>query len=215
MAAACSERFAVLFCEEGALPHAGVLQVEDDAVLLETAVGPADAERRRIPLAELASVRVARGPAERLNDQPVLVLEQAGKPPVRVAALGIGMLGELADLLSGLAREPQWSERAAIVAPVRPDCEERVRRLVRSGPPFAPARLGLDEHSVYLTAGAVVFIFVGPDARGAVERLGRSPRAWQAGLAWRRCLSGPPRLLIEDEIALADAELLYRWQRFA
>jgi hypothetical protein len=215
VATVCSERFAVLFCEQGGQPHAGVLRVEDDAVLLEAAVGPADAERHRIRFADLAAVRVARGPAERLNGYRVLVLEQTEKRPVRVAALGIGILSELADLLSGLAATQQWSERAAIALPVRPECEGRVRRLVRSGPPFAPAQLGVDEHSVYLTEGAVVFVFVGADARGAVERLTRSPRAWQAGLAWRRYLAGAPCLLAEDEIAVADAELLYRWQRFA
>ena len=56
---------------------------------------------------------------------------------------------------------------------------------------------------MYLTDHEAVFVFEGPDAREAVERVLGEADVWQAATAWRAILASKPRL----------AETVFSWQR--
>src|SRR6266581_9292341 len=66
----------------------------------------AGSEGLRVPLDELSSVEIGRGAAERINGDKSVVLERPSCERVLVAALGgVGLLGELTDLLARLRTE--------------------------------------------------------------------------------------------------------------
>ncbi len=52
-------------------------------------------------------------------------------------------------------------ERIAIVARLKAGSGRRAAQLVAAGPPFDLAETGIVRHSVYLSAGEVVFVFEG------------------------------------------------------
>jgi hypothetical protein len=166
-----------------------------------------------IGYAELTDVRVGRNPQERLNGHPTLLLGREGKPTIQIDALGAGFLGEIADLLGTLwARPPDRSERVAVIVPLKHGRLTRAEELVAQGPPFDPAALGLIQHEVFLSAREATFIFVGPHAQPALERATRDPSLWRVGLAWRGCITGPPRLSSTPATQLGhDARLVYSW----
>lgn len=83
----------------------------------------------------------------------------------------------------------------AVVCPLRPGAAETARVLVAEGPPFDLAGAGIARHLVLVGEEEAVFVFEGPEARGAVERLATSPGVWRAAAAWRDLLAGRPRLL--------------------
>ena len=80
---------------------------------------------------------------------------------------------------------------------------DRARLLMESGPPFDPETTPLLRHDVYLTDHEVVFVFEGPEAKRAVERLVGDPGVLRAAAAWRECLDGRPRI----------AEPAFAWAR--
>jgi hypothetical protein len=90
-----------------------------------------------------------------------------------------------------------------VVAPLKEGARETARLLIEGGPPFEPRATSLVRHLVYLTDREVVFVFEGPDAKAAVERLIGDPGVWKAATAWRDCLAGRPRL----------AEEAFAWSR--
>lgn len=93
--------------------------------------------------------------------------------------------------------------RIVVVAALREGMRDTARLLVQEGPPFDPEQSSLSRHDVYLTEREVVFVFEGPDARHAVERLVGDPGVLRAAGAWRDCLEGRPRL----------AEPAFAWAR--
>ena len=93
--------------------------------------------------------------------------------------------------------------RIAVVVPLRPGSRENARQLIQAGPPFEIDDTPLVEHCVYLTDHEVVFVFEGPEARDAVERVLGEADVWQAATAWRAILASKPRL----------AETVFTWQR--
>src|SRR4029453_15691800 len=108
--------------------------------------------RVRVPFDELLSVEIGRGASERINGDKSLVLERHSCERVLVAALGgVGLLGELSDLLA--PPRPGRAARAcvAVVVPIRRGTAEAARRLVEEGPPFDVERLGLERHHVFLS----------------------------------------------------------------
>jgi hypothetical protein len=87
-----------------------------------------------------------------------------------------------------------------------PGAEERAAQLVADGPPFDPAGRGLSRHTVYLSAGEVVFVFEGDEVEWIVEEMVLEPagRSVAAALdAWRDLVDGPPRI----------ARAAYDWER--
>ncbi len=93
--------------------------------------------------------------------------------------------------------------RIAVVVPLRPGARDSARQLIESGPPFRLDDTPLVEHCVYLTDHEVVFVFEGPEAREAVERVLGEADVWQAATAWRAILASKPQL----------AETVFTWQR--
>jgi hypothetical protein len=204
-------RYAVVFSAGQEQSTAGALMVGADGLLL---VGGTAADRveLRIPYTELTAVRVGRSPQERLNGHPALLLGRAGKPTVRITALGAGFLGEIADLLALLATAPTaTSESVAVIVPLRKGSLAQAQALIVQGPPFDPAALGFTQHQVLLSAHAAIFVFRGPHARATLERASRDPTLWRVGLKWRRCIAGRPRLTTKPDTYPANAQLVYSW----
>jgi len=93
--------------------------------------------------------------------------------------------------------------RVAVVVPIKPGSYESARMLVEHGPPFRLEDTPLEGHCVYLTEHEAVFVFEGPEARAAVERLVGDSEVWKAATEWRECLAGKPRV----------AETAFAWRK--
>lgn len=155
--------------------------------------------RRRIPLAEIDSVRIGRTADERVQGMRCAVLALRDGGPVAIAPLGAGELVELAELVAELsAGEPAAGRRIAIVLPLRDGTAERARELVSGGPPFDLHDTGLERHHVFVTDREVVFLFEGAGAREKLDRVVRSAHVLRAAARWRECLAGPPRIAEES-----------------
>jgi len=173
----------------------GRLELGDDDLVLH---GAGEPDGLRIPLDELASVEIGRGAAERINGDKTLVLERPSCERVLVAALGgVGLLGEITDLLGRLRAERAARACVAVVVPIKRGTAEAARRLVEEGPPFEVERLGLERHHVFVSEREVVFFFEGDSAIAAVDALSRNPRVLNAAVRWRGILAGRPRLAEE------------------
>jgi hypothetical protein len=83
--------------------------------------------------------------------------------------------------------------RALLVLPLVNGAQKRVAELLRKGPPFDPAEVGLGRHQVFLTENEAVFLFEAISA-DAAERLLSSSGVWTAAAAWKDFVAGPPRL---------------------
>jgi hypothetical protein len=179
----------------------GRLEVGDDEVVLDG--GP---EALRIPIEELSSVEIGRGPGERINGDRSVVLERPSCERVLIAALGgVGLLGEITDLLGRLKAQRIAQARVAVVVPIRRGTAEEARRLVAEGPPFELGRLPLERHHVFVSEREVMFVFEGESAPAAVDALSRDTSVLKAALRWRGILAGRPRLA-EERFGWARAE---------
>jgi hypothetical protein len=94
-------------------------------------------------------------------------------------------------VLGGRATSP-----IVVVLPVKEGSSPQIRELLASGPPFDPTSSGLDQHHVFLTDQEVVFLFEAADA-SALERLIADTGVWDAAIAWREHMAGPPRVAKE------------------
>jgi hypothetical protein len=204
------DRYAVVFREQGGHEAAGALELGADTLLLTGG----NRERRAdlaVPFAQVVDVHIGRDQNERLNRHPTLVVERAHMPTVLVAPLGAGLLTEIADLLIELTeRQPEHDDRLTVAVPLRPDCVERARRLLEQGPPVDPATLGLTSHQVYIAEHEALFVFTGPRVRARVRNAMRTPALWKAGLAWRDCIAGQPRIVGSAGL-LANEAPAYTW----
>ena len=173
----------------------GKLEVGDDHLVLE---GSDEPDRLRIPFDELTSVEIGRGTAERISGDKTLVLERHSCERVLVAALGgVGLLGELTNLLARLRAERAARACVAVVVPIRRGTAESAQQLIEEGPPFDVEGLGLERHHVFVSEREVVFFFEGESATAAVDALSRSPGVLNAAVRWRGILAGRPRLAEE------------------
>jgi hypothetical protein len=152
----------------------------------------------------VVGVRVGRSSAERLNGAPSVILERRSGVPLTIGALnGVGIIFELAEVLTDLAARAASSKRIAIVIPLSPNGCACARELVETGPPFDISELPLDHHDVYVTDSEIVFVFEGSDVRQAISNLVRDPRVWRSAAAWKECIGGRPRI----------GEVRYSWTR--
>ena len=173
----------------------GKLELGGDGLVLQ---GSSEPDGLRIRFDELSSVEIGRGTAERINGDKSLVLERHSCERVLVAALGgVGLLGELTDLLARLRAERAARACVAVVVPIRRGTAEAAQQLVAEGPPFDIEGLGLERHHVFVSEREVVFFFEGDSATAAVDALSRSPGVLKAAVRWRRILGGRPRLAEE------------------
>jgi hypothetical protein len=92
-------------------------------------------------------------------------------------------------------------ERLAIVARLKEGTGTRAAELLERPPPFDLDESGLLRHSIYLSAGEVVFIFEGDQVEWIVdEQLAGQflhPLLADALDAWRPLVDGPPRIARE------------------
>jgi hypothetical protein len=73
--------------------------------------------------------------------------------------------------------------------------------LVAAGPPFDLGRTGIERHSVFLSAGEVVFLFEGHEVEWIVDDLIDGPSRYELLRAfedWRGIVEGPPRIAREQ-----------------
>ncbi len=172
----------------------GKLELGEDELVLHGA----GSEGLRVPFDELSSVEIGHGAAERINGDRSVVLERHSCERVLVAALGgVGLLGEITELLARLRAERAARACVTVVVPIRRGTAEEARRLVEEGPPFDIERLGLERHHVFVSEREVVFFFEGDSAAAAVDALARSPGVLKAAVRWRSILAGRPRLAEE------------------
>jgi hypothetical protein len=185
-------RYAVVFSEGDGTPVAGSLELREERLLLTGT--KADGVQVVSVSTELTDVRIAER-AERLNGLPTLVLSRGDLPTVQVAPYPAGLLREVLDLVALLPAAPgAGTDVLAVVVPLNPGCLEQVRALLALGPPIDPASLGLTGHHVHLNEQEAVFVFAGPDVRTRLAKAVRDPALWRAGLAWKDCIAGRPRI---------------------
>lgn len=195
--------YLVVWQEASEGPVAGKLIVEQDRLRLEGAQAGRSMQVS-VPLDEVVLVRIGRLRDEQLDGRPTIVLERKQRPLLRVQPLGFGLLAELADLLATISGEQaRQREAVVVVLPLKPGCVERARTLVAGGPPFDPAAAEIEHHEVFVTDREAVFVFTGTDVRRSLAHVLRDPALWRAGLAWRDCLDGAPRL----------ADAVYAWAK--
>lgn len=204
-------RYAVAFGVEGP-PAAGLLVVGDDGVVLRGSRGGEHVELS-VPREELTRVRIGRSSAERLNGYKTIVLERRDGPDILVAPFGLALLHEITDLIGALAHPTSPAERVELLVPIKRESCAEVRRLIANGPPFDPAELGLDRHDVYVSDTQVWFVFEGTCVHDTLQRTLTDAGVWRAGLAWRSCISGRPRLVDQPTHDTIDGELIYSWRR--
>lgn len=204
-----SVRYTAVFCDGATAPTTGGLLVDEERLLLTGRNGKSRVELS-ISYAELREIRIGRNRDECLNGRPALVLARRNAPPVQVQPLGAGLLHELADLLATLtARPSDTAEQVAVIVPLKPGCMTQAKELVAQGPPFDPRALDLRRHEVVLTEREAIFVFVGPRVREKLERAVANPSLLRAGLAWRACIAGRPRL--ESRRPAGAGESIYEW----
>ena len=173
----------------------GRLELGDHELVLHGGGAP---EGLRISFDELSSVEFGRGPRERVNGEKSLVLERHSCERVLLAALGgVGLLGEVSNLLADLRAEHVAAARVAVVVPIRRGTAGLARQLIEEGPPFEVEELGLERHHVFVSEREAVFFFEGESAAAAVDALARSPGVLKSAVRWRRILAGRPRLAQE------------------
>jgi hypothetical protein len=166
-----------------------------------------------IAYADVIEVSIGRAPEERFSGRPTIMVASRHGEPVQIAPFGAGILHELVSLLNELARPSVGDQdRVLVRVPLEPGSLPRVRELIAAGPPFDPAVLGLEEHQVFACAGEAVFILRGRGVAGTLARATREPSFWCSGLAWRRLISGPPKVSSGSADDLStDYERLYTW----
>jgi hypothetical protein len=190
-----ANEYAVVWRTDNGATCSGRLELGENDLVLEGAAAP---EGLRIPLSDLSSVEIGRAPGDRINGEKSLVLERNSCERVLVAALGgVGLLGEINELLARLRSEQVARARVAVVVPIRRGKAELARQLVEEGPPFKLEDVGLERHHVLVGAREVIFFFEGEQAAAAVDALARSPGVLKAAVRWRGILAGRPRLAEE------------------
>ncbi len=192
------ESYAVIWREAGGRIYAGKLELGPTALRLR---GSSEGflGQTSIPYGDILGVRLGRSPSDRLNGSPTVILDRRAAPAISIAAVnGVGVIGELGDVLAELAAQKAASGQCVVVVvPIKRKARDRVLQLIEAGPPFDPDALRLDRHHVFVTEREVIFLFEAEDARSAVEGLVRNPAVWKAAAAWKDVIAGRPRVADE------------------
>ena len=193
-----AEGYAVVWCESNGSRFVGRLSVEDAGLHLRGTSAEGELWDRVLGPDDIVRVRLVRPGRDDVDGSRSLVVEQRDGSCLSVVALdGAGRLFEIANLaaeLSGRAR--RMSTGVAVEVPIRRGHRDRVRELVRHGPPFDPVAVSeLESHDVYVGRDHVIFVFRGENVTDAVEKLMHTPSVWTAGADWRRSIAGRPYML--------------------
>jgi len=87
--------------------------------------------------------------------------------------------------------------RIAIIADLKEGAEDAAAALLASGPPFDLAESSFERHTAYLSSGAVVFVFEGPDVQWELDFLVHDffhPDLRESLQSWRTLVEGDPRI---------------------
>lgn len=88
-------------------------------------------------------------------------------------------------------------EQLAIVVRLKPGLEEEARNLIQQGPPFEIGESGLERHTIYLSAGEVVFVFEGREVEWIIDAMVQDPFRPMLSDAfenWRPLVDAEPRI---------------------
>jgi hypothetical protein len=187
-------------------PITGTLEIAGKDIRLAGHAQDGTGASCRIPAAELFHVSESGAEFDRVNGLRTVVVEERGGRRLRIAPqAGAEHLRELATLLQDAAGLAGTTLRRVIVrVPVDPEHVERVRALVRRGPPYDLNEVpGLERHEVYVTDRDALFLFEGTDPGLAVERVMRDARVWSALEDWDDHVTGRPSVVEPD----------YTWSR--
>jgi hypothetical protein len=83
-------------------------------------------------------------------------------------------------------------QRIVVIAKLKPDSHIAAAEILRAGPPYDPADIGLVRHGVYLSGSEVVFVFEGPDVEQQLAALLNDPATSAAFSMWAPLLDGTP-----------------------
>ena len=97
--------------------------------------------------------------------------------------------------MTGRSNERQ---RVAVVARLRPGSRERAAEIVGQGPPYELVEAGFEQHSIYLSDEAVVFVFEGPGIDALIRELANDPVRSAAFGVWGPLLEGTPAIAHEE-----------------
>jgi len=186
--------YAAIWAEAEDAPCSGCVALADEGLTLTGGQALPVGEARLVRYADVLGVEIVRDRSLRLNGYPTLRIERRGAPPLRVSTIGLGVLGELNELLaSAIAKElPQL---VGIVVPLRKRALADAAALIEQGPPFDLEAIGVARHDVLLSEREVIFLFEGTQLDETMQRLLRDPSVWQAASGWARVIAGPPRLV--------------------
>jgi hypothetical protein len=187
-------------------PVTGTLEIAGGDIRLTGRTDGGTEAACRIAAAELFHVSESGAETDRVNGLRAVVVDERGGRRLLVAPQAGGEhLREIAALLqeaAGLAGS--GPTRVVVRVPIDPAHTERVRALVRRGPPYDLSEVpGLEHHDVYVTDHEAIFLFEGADPGFAVERVMRDARVWRALEAWDDHVTGRPSVVEPD----------YTWSR--
>jgi hypothetical protein len=185
--------YAAIWAAAEHAPCSGSVALAAEGLALTGGPAPAVAERQLVRYADVVRVEVVRDPSLLLNGYPTLRIERRGAPPLRISTIGLGVLGELHELLATAIANEQ-PQLVGIVVPLRKRALADAAALIEHGPPFDLAALGVERHEVLLGEREAIFLFEGTDLDETMQRLVRDPAVWQAASGWARVIAGPPRL---------------------
>ena len=192
MSGSSASSYAAIWAEAEDALCSGSVALADAGLALTGSALPIG-EARLVRYADVLGVEVVREPSLRLNGYPTLRIERRGAPPLRVSTIGLGVLGELNELLATAVANEQ-PQLVGIVVTLRKGALADAAALIEQGPPFDLAALGIERHEVLLCEREVIFLFEGRQLAETMQRLVGDPSVWQAASGWARVIAGRPRL---------------------
>lgn len=106
---------------------------------------------------------------------------------------------DISELAEGIAALPRTGRptSVAVLVPFVEGRDDVVRAFLAEGPPFDPAEIGIESHTVFLTEREAIFVFDAPGGVQELERILTEPDFWDMVASWQRSASGKPRLAVE------------------
>ncbi|MGZ4417758.1 MAG: hypothetical protein ACXVRV_06245 [Gaiellaceae bacterium] len=203
MTGSSATSYAAIWAQAEEPPRSGSVTLGDEGLELTGGQAPPMGAAHVVLYADVIGVEVVRDPVQRLNGHPTLRIERRRAPALRISTIGLGVLGELNELLGrAIAKKQSQPQVVGIVVPLRKRALADAAALIEQGPPFDLEALGVERHDVLLSEHEALFLFEGMRLDETMERLVRDPSVWQAASGWARVIAGPPRL----------AEQRFGWQ---
>jgi hypothetical protein len=195
----------VVWAVNGGDPITGTLEVAGEDIRLAGHAQDGTGAACRIAATELFHVSESGAETDRVNGLRTVVLDERGGRRILIAPQAGGEhLSEIAVLLQDAADLAGRLTRLVVRVPIDPAQAERVRELVRRGPPYDLNQIPeVEHHEVYVRDRDVMFLFEGADPGLAVERVMRDARVWSALERWDDYVTGPPSVVDPD----------YTWSR--